>query len=79
MDINDYLTSSNTPVNPDDRQSRDPPLIQMNTDDVTVDDVTADSNTYDVGTTNGCAFDQNVNNYVPHTNNYQVFFIFSVE
>jgi len=59
MDIKDFLTTNNAPGTCDDRQSGNPPLVQMNDDDVTMD-----------GNTNGCAFDQNVSNNHPY-NNYQ--------
>ena len=61
MDIKNFLTTNNAPGNCDDRQSGNPPLVQMNNgDDVTMDD-----------NANGCAFDQNVSNDHPY-NNYQV-------
>ena len=60
MDIKDFLTTNNAPGNCDDRQSGNPPLVQMNNVDVTIDD-----------NTNGCAFDQNVTSHHPY-NNYQV-------
>ena len=62
MDIKDFLTTNNAPGACDDRQSGNPPLVQMNNVDVTMDDN---------GSTNGSAFDQNMTNYQPY-NNYQV-------